>query len=219
MVTVWQIWVKMKAGKGAYPEGGGEGFGGMRFPIQHSAAESPRTLCSGGRSSGVLTKSPGSRGGAVNTSKRLLSVWKKATGSVHIFLKTKSQPSITANLRRFEPICDPPTSRSATLREQQLWCTFCLLNWAHILVQNLGGVYCFLLCKYLFKSELRRLMWNKGKTAPICWDEGKEYERSNRKSLYSSSKSRKHTLPEERGPYSLEMSKFSVKSKWQQLYL
>lgn len=126
---------------------GARDLGGMHVPIQLSGDESHRTRWSGGCSSRVLTKSPGSRGGAVNASRRLLSVWKKATGSVHIFLKTKSQPS--ANLRRLEPICDPPTTRSATLREQQFWCTFCLQNWAHILVQELGGVYCFLLCKYL----------------------------------------------------------------------
>lgn len=63
----------------------------------------------------VLTEPSGSRGGAVNTSKHLLSVWKKATISVHIFLKIKSQPSIFANLRRFGPICNPPTSRRSTL--------------------------------------------------------------------------------------------------------
>lgn len=205
-MTVWQIWVKGKAGKGAYPEG--EGFGGMHFPIQLSGAGSHRTPWSRGCSSGVL-KAPGSTGGAVNASRRLLRVWKKATGAAHIFHKTKSQPSITATLRRLEPICDPPTSRSATVWEQQCWCTSCLLNRALILVQRLGGVCCFLLCKYLFESELRRFVWNKRKAAPICWDEGKEYKRSNRKSLYSSSKCKKHPLPEERSIFTGNQQVFS----------
>lgn len=125
MLTVWQIWVKVKAGKGVYPESRGEGFGGMCFPIQHSGDESHRPWWP--QLSGVNSLLVVEEGLWTPPS-----VWKKATGSLHILLKTKSQPSITANLRRPEQICDPPTSRSATLREQQFWCTFCLLNWAQV---------------------------------------------------------------------------------------